>query len=34
MDILIAFASLTVFTLMVSNGVNYSFQQLISFSSS
>jgi BASS family bile acid:Na+ symporter len=32
MDILGAFASLTVFTLMLSNGVNYSFQQLISLS--
>ena len=29
MDILGAFASLTIFTLMLSNGVNYSFQQLI-----
>ncbi len=32
MDILLAFTSLTIFTLMLSNGVNYSFQQLISMS--
>jgi len=32
MDIVLAFISLTIFTLMLSNGVNYSFQQLISLS--
>ena len=32
MDIVLAFISLTIFTLMLSNGVNHSFQQLISLS--